>query len=299
MKRTSLFLTFLFIFSQILLFSEILVLQPGTEGKDTYICDCSPDTNNPNGSVTHLYQGQYGTCFDRTLIEWDLSQIPENFQIQSAVMELNFNSLYGSESGDMAYYLIQEAWIETEVTFNSQPEFDPTTEILTDWPEPNSWHQVDITALVQYWLDNPDQNFGVYCHAINTTGTCVAGFNSSDHPNSELHPKLTIDYNVTYADENSITIGGDIYVSNYPNPFNPETKIIFTTEQEFAHTEVSIYNIRGQKIKELINKSLPRGEYKISWDGKNYENNIVESGLYLIGLKVGDSQAIRKTLLLK
>ncbi len=41
--------------------------------KDAYVCDCKPDETNPNGNDKVLYQGQYKDCFDRILVEWDIS----------------------------------------------------------------------------------------------------------------------------------------------------------------------------------------------------------------------------------
>ncbi|MBN2608562.1 MAG: hypothetical protein JXA64_05555, partial [Candidatus Fermentibacteraceae bacterium] len=44
--------------------------------QDAYVCCCKPDSTNPNGGSDYLYHGQYGSCFDRTLIQWDLSSVP-------------------------------------------------------------------------------------------------------------------------------------------------------------------------------------------------------------------------------
>ncbi|MFC1898294.1 DNRLRE domain-containing protein [Candidatus Cloacimonadota bacterium] len=287
----------LFMVVMIGLCCETIVLQPGSEGKDTYICDCSPNTNNPNGSPTHLYQGQYGTCFDRTLIEWDLSSIPVGEQINSAIMEMDFNSLYGYESGIMAYYMILDPWEETEVTFNTQPAYNDQIEITTNWPEPNSWHAVDITQFVQYWIDNPTANFGVYCNCINTTGTCVAGFNSSDHADSTVRPKLTIDYGPVGV-QNNVVFPEVKLEQNYPNPFNPSTEIRFDLSKT-GYVDLKIYNLKGQIIKSLLNEEFQPGTHQITWDGRNDKNAVVNSGIYFARLKFNNSILTRKMVLLK
>ena len=87
---------------------------------------------------------------------------------------------------------------------------------------------------------------------------------------------------------------------NYPNPFNPETTIQFTTENTEKKIELVIYNLKGQKVKTLINKVLPAGNHSVVWAGKNTNNKTVASGIYFYNLKVG-SKLIdsHKCLLLK
>ena len=89
-----------------------------------------------------------------------------------------------------------------------------------------------------------------------------------------------------------------IQLYNYPNPFNPETKIYFTAEYA-ANTELFIYNIKGQKIKTLINKNLPAGEHSVVWDGKDENGKPVASGIYYYQLNTGKNPISKKMLLMK
>jgi flagellar hook assembly protein FlgD len=89
-------------------------------------------------------------------------------------------------------------------------------------------------------------------------------------------------------------------LQNHPNPFNPETTISFLTAEDAENAELVIYNIKGQKVKTLVNEVLPAGEHSVVWDGKNTNNKAVASGIYFYNLKVGKkSIATRKCLLLK
>ena len=97
-------------------------------------------------------------------------------------------------------------------------------------------------------------------------------------------------------------------LNNYPNPFNPTTTISFSTTEHTENTEIIIYNVRGQKVKEL-SPSLchpefieGQGENKLSvtWNGTDENNHSVCSGIYFYQLKVnGKSEAVKKCLLLK
>jgi hypothetical protein len=173
--------------------------------QDAYICDCSPDETNPNGGPNFLYQGQYGSCFDRSLIRWDLSGLEEDLTIISAELHLYCEAFYGSVSGEMRYYRITETWDEGTVTYNTQPDYSDDVQATADWPTPAGWHVVDVTDFVEGWYSGDIDNYGLYCHCDGTTGTCVAGFYSKDYPVEEQRPKLVITY--TAADVEETTWG--------------------------------------------------------------------------------------------
>lgn len=85
---------------------------------------------------------------------------------------------------------------------------------------------------------------------------------------------------------------------NYPNPFNLTTRIEYDVFCK-SHIEISIYNILGEKIRVLVDKELPAGNYSINWDGKNSSGYYVSSGIYLYQLKVNDYSETKKMILIK
>ena len=86
--------------------------------------------------------------------------------------------------------------------------------------------------------------------------------------------------------------------SNYPNPFNPTTTIAFSIP-DAGRVRVAVYNLKGQKVKDLINSNLPRGNHKLVWVGKDEANRNVGSGIYFLRLESGGKTSIRKAMLLK
>jgi len=112
------------------------------------------------------------------------------------------------------------------------------------------------------------------------------------------------------SDPISITIGqvsADLYelqqmgfqLSNYPNPFNPITTIEFSI-QEKSEIDLSIYNIKFQKIKSLIHNEFAKGNHSIVWNGDDVAEKKVASGIYFYKLNVNNkTEAVRKCLLLK
>jgi parallel beta-helix repeat protein len=90
-----------------------------------------------------------------------------------------------------------------------------------------------------------------------------------------------------------------VLFANYPNPFNPTTTISFSIPED-SKVRVSIYNVKGQKVKTLVNDELEKGLHKIIWDSKDNSGKSVSSGVYFYKLNVnGKDKAVRKCLLLK
>ncbi|MCK5050333.1 MAG: T9SS type A sorting domain-containing protein [Candidatus Cloacimonetes bacterium] len=90
-------------------------------------------------------------------------------------------------------------------------------------------------------------------------------------------------------------------LSNYPNPFNPETTIQFNTENTEENTEIVIYNIKGQRVKSFpINQLTNSPVHQVIWDGTDSNNKPVSSGIYMYQLIVdGKAIASKRCLLLK
>lgn len=100
-------------------------------------------------------------------------------------------------------------------------------------------------------------------------------FVESQSPEGELHPK---DYAL---------------LQNFPNPFNPATQIIYSLPKN-ARVELSVYNIRGEKVATLVNQDQDAGSHTIVWNAAQ-----VGSGIYFIKLEAGGFRMMKKCLLVK
>jgi hypothetical protein len=70
---------------------------------------------------------------------------------------------------------------------------------------------------------------------------------------------------------------------NYPNPFNPLTKINFDIP-EYSNVSIKVYNILGKEIATLLEKELNPGKYTIDWEANRSYEKSLPSGVYLIRL---------------
>jgi len=85
---------------------------------------------------------------------------------------------------------------------------------------------------------------------------------------------------------------------NYPNPFNPNTVINYFLPKD-AYVEVSVYDILGNRIKELVNQNQKFGTKVVTWDAKNNRGLLVPAGVYLLTVEVDNIKQIKKMILLK
>ncbi|HKK21965.1 MAG TPA: FG-GAP-like repeat-containing protein [candidate division Zixibacteria bacterium] len=85
---------------------------------------------------------------------------------------------------------------------------------------------------------------------------------------------------------------------NYPNPFNPSTTIEFEVPRRSGVT-LSIYNVLGQEVRQLIDNSLSAGTYRLEWDGKSAGGRFAGSGVYFYKLTSGNVTLSRKMVLLR
>lgn len=85
---------------------------------------------------------------------------------------------------------------------------------------------------------------------------------------------------------------------NYPNPFNASTTIKYDLLRKSKVT-LKIYNILGQEIRELVNKSQTAGFKSIIWDGKDNQGQEASSGIYVYKLKTDKLTKARKLVLIK
>ena len=125
--------------------------------------------------------------------------------------------------------------------------------------------------------------------------------------------RITVTINVTDVVENvgaapsvetsPVIPDNTALLTNFPNPFNPETWIPYQLAEPAAVT-ITIYDVRGRVVRTLLLGNQPAGFYQsrskaAHWDGRNYLGEQVATGVYFYTLKAGDYMATRKLLIRK
>ena len=85
---------------------------------------------------------------------------------------------------------------------------------------------------------------------------------------------------------------------NYPNPFNPSTTISFDV-YEASRVSLSVFDLNGRLVKNLMSGNLGAGTYNINWNGKNINGLSVAGGVYFYSITSGENSIIKKMSLIK
>lgn len=89
---------------------------------------------------------------------------------------------------------------------------------------------------------------------------------------------------------------------NFPNPFNPGTRIDFDVPSGnggAVNVSIKVYDITGREVKSLLERNMQPGQYSVEWDATNNSGATVAGGIYLYRMVAGDFVATRKMILLK
>tara|TARA_Y100001970_G_scaffold134162_1_gene165212 strand:- start:4206 stop:7337 length:3132 start_codon:yes stop_codon:yes gene_type:complete len=132
----------------------------------------------------------------------------------------------------------------------------------------NNWEKCD-TYIENNFLKTKINQFGHY-----------AVFYSKNHQTEEMLP---VDY---------------ILHQNYPNPFNPYTTIKYYVP-ESNDIDLIIYNIKGEKVKNLYSGYINSGYYSIIWDGKSDSGFELPSGIYMVSFNFNNKTISNKVVKIK
>jgi len=85
---------------------------------------------------------------------------------------------------------------------------------------------------------------------------------------------------------------------NFPNPFNPETRIYFEIPQTHD-VKIVIYNVLGQMVRVLTDNRFDAGRHIVNWDGRDDNGQLVSTGVYFYRIKAGEFLASKTMLMMK
>ena len=218
--------------------------------------------------------------------EWEIDQMN------------SYQGTYSARSGDINDDQSSGLSINLETTYSgnvsfftktsSEAGFDYFTFYIDDvvierWSGESDWQQ--FNHLVEAGIHNLKWEFNKDGNVSVGDDTCwldyisfpPTGFVSASNQNEILNIKL---------------------IGNYPNPFNPQTVIKYQLSKVMP-VELSIYNIKGQKVRTLINEQKEAGSHSVVWNGNDDENYPVSSGVYFYRMVTSELISSRKMLLLK
>ena len=275
------------------LYTPNLLLNPGAEnGTSNWIVAEgifeSLEEYECNGIVPH--SGEYYFCVGGLCTESDYAEVYQNIDISEfsdCIDDSGASTVFG---GFLANW---SGWDEPEmhITFlaedGSELGASETQSTLN-----SSWTEFDLTLPIP-----------PYSREIKFTlmGTRNGG-QDNDSYFDDLFLRLIreescMEYASTLDDEPNIPKEITLY-QNYPNPFNPLTTISYDLPQD-SYVVLSIYDMKGSLVKNLVNEIRTAGMQSIQWNATNNIGLTVSAGVYLYSIETKDFRKTKKMILLK
>lgn len=212
--------------------------------------------------------------------------------------------IIGDDFSVVGPYIYESDWI-TITNIGSTNETYTLTWSYTDLPD--DWNLSLCNDLGLCYMPNmpstlpldAGESNGVHIYlGVNSTGSfelyiTLSGGDLTE-PMSFDFTFMTADYIVSADEELQVF---EKLSQNYPNPFNPSTTISYELSQNELHNaSITIYNAKGQIVRTFSNLNTSG---QIIWDGRDSDNNIVNSGVYFYKLESIKTSKVKKMVLLK
>ena len=131
-----------------------------------------------------------------------------------------------------------------------------------------------------------------------TTETKSYSYTTSVSALKQFYRLKQVDFDGTFEYSSTVEVNGvtptDFALKqNYPNPFNPTTKIGFTLPIE-SNVKITVYNLIGQKVTDIVNSKFAAGNHSVDFRASN-----LSSGIYFYKIEAGSFTSVKKMQLMK
>ena len=181
-------------------------------------------------------------------------------------------------------------WSEAENVTNT-----PTTGELTTLGYPS---EAALEAGLHIASQGMDESVGVFYQMMDPNVNTIADNDGYEDYKQWVYVGV-YENNWEYEDTTSVGIDKDLTPKdftlnqNYPNPFNPITQIQYDMKSA-GQVNMELFDIRGAKVRTLINENKPEGSYKFAFDGSQ-----LSSGVYFYSMRANGITKTRKLVLMK
>jgi hypothetical protein len=166
----------------------------------------------------------------------------------------------------------------------------------------NIYYSIDGGATFPYTVATGEPNDSVYVWTVPDTpaDSCIVKIEAYDFMESVGEDAsdafFSIRSEISVEPVREVASFG--LLGNYPNPFNPMTRIEFTLD-ETARVYLRIYDVSGKVVKTLVQEAMPAGRHTAVWNGEDESGRTVVSGVYVCRLEASGKMVDRKMVLLK
>lgn len=292
-----------------------LTLQPdAAAGKDAEVFSCVPCGYNTRnfGNIGDLnavaWTKNGNTSKIRSFIQFNLSSIPQGAVVTSARLSLYYtpNSDEGTHYSSLLYkntsclQRVTAPWDESTITWNNQPSTTTSGQvtITASTSGTQNYPNIDVKTLVQYFVNNPSQNYGMMLRLATEKPYRKLVLASSDNQNPALRPKLVITYTPpspivrteipSPVFQEAKTAKPPLDFSIIPNPAHADFKIFFSSN---TSASLKILDLNGRVV---YSKEIREDETFAAIPADNWNR-----GIYLVQVAddAGENILTRKLVL--
>ncbi len=128
----------------------------------------------------------------------------------------------------------------------------------------------------------------------------MTDFDAMIHAFIDVSGANSLDVVMGIEDEINVIADKFLLYKNFPNPFNPATKISFNVPEAVDNNiKLDIFNVLGQRVITLFNGKAKAGINTVQWNGNNESGKMVNSGIYIYRLQSGEVTLTKRMLLIK
>ncbi|KPL02753.1 MAG: hypothetical protein AMJ90_04925 [candidate division Zixibacteria bacterium SM23_73_2] len=275
----------------------------GPEDKSVYIDQRDPDSNFV--SKTGILVVSESNENSRIVIHFDLDGWDPDSIHQAKLCLYHYRGGYYSGSRTIDVHSLTSAFSESTAAWNfpwTNPggDYDTSISASADVPEEwENWVEWDVTDLLKNRWSNVKSCGFLVKDAVEDTPGDGPYVRFHSHRKDSL-PYLEIITESSDVEELDIVNALQDFslAQNFPNPFNSRTFFEFVLPEN-VRVNLSIYNIRGQKVKTLLDAKKQAGTHTVEWEATDDFGKPVASGVYLYRLQTENLSHAKRLLYLK
>jgi len=246
------------------------------------------DYNGYDTFVCAVYDNLGGSVFETiTVLTVHQNDPPVNTELPVITGELTVGNMLTCSTG---------VWNDEADNQHVLPGFESTIFYAYQWQvlqDEETWLDISDANLDDFYLSDDLAGKMLRCQITATDdGTGLGENNWAICTSEPVHIEP-----ITSGDNPEIPLVSHL-ISASPNPFNPSTTISFALH-EGGNAKVEVYNLKGQKVKTILNKQMSSGTHQVNWNGTDEEGNVCGSGIYFYSLHTAKTQELKKMLMLK
>ena len=219
---------------------------------------------------------------------WYFANNPSSFQSLAdegsiSNIEMAHDSIFIDIPNGLSAYQVQISYEPCNVVINNSKKDNESELFLTKRSSEHGVYTIMATP--------NSRKIAIPIQIIGKNAQVSVSYKGMD-TNGELHGQMTRSKNIENLPDDFV-----LY-ANYPNPFNPQTRIDFGLPVT-GHVNLKIYDIMGREVVTLLNETISAGYKSILWNATNKSGQPVSAGMYFYALQVKDFMKIKKMVLLK